>query len=61
MDSNSKNKIRLEITNDEGRFIDNTRKLSERSFATLIVKPKLNMKEQIEIVKKFNDYIENKR
>ena len=35
--------------------------LSARSYATLIIEPKLNEEEQKKLIKKFNDYLENQR
>lgn len=61
LDSNSRNKIRLEITSDAGRFIDETKRLSERSFATMIIKPCPTLDDQKNIVERFNTYLERMR
>ena len=50
IDDNIKNKIRLEIS--EKDYIDETENLSLRSYATLVINPKLNLEQQIELVKK---------
>jgi hypothetical protein len=59
IDDNIKNKIRLEIS--EKDYIDETENLSLRSYATLVINPKLNLEEQIELVKKFNNFLEKER
>ena len=61
IDNNINNKICLKYVNDDEIFIDNTPKLSARSYATLIIEPKLNEEEQKKLIKKFNDYLENQR
>jgi hypothetical protein len=61
LDSNSSNKIRLELTSEENRFIDRTKNSSERTFATLIITPKLTIEEQKIVVNKFNNFIEINR
>ena len=52
IDNNASKMIRLEITED--RFVDTTAKLSERTFATLIITPELSLDQQAELVQKFN-------
>ncbi len=59
LDNNQKSKIRLEICSE--KFIDKTKKLSERTFATLIIHPKLVPEDEILLVKKFNEFIEKYR
>ena len=61
IDNNINSKICLKYVNDDEIFIDDTPKLSARSYATLIIEPKLNQEEQKELIKKFNDYLENQR
>ena len=43
------------------RYVDTTPNLSARSYATLVIKPKLSKKSQKELVKHFNKYIEEQR
>lgn len=43
IDDNSNNKISLLMVNDKDRYIDTTHNLSARSYATLVIKPKINM------------------
>lgn len=61
IDDNINNKLGFKIVSDEERFIDNTPNLSARSYATLVIDKPLTLKEQEILVKKMNDYIENKR
>ena len=61
LDSNSKKKIRLEMVSDKNRFIDETKKLSERSFATLIITPNLSITDQKILVINFNIYFNEMR
>ena len=43
------------------QYIDNSEKLSARSYATLVITPKLSKKDQEELVTKFNTFIRDKR
>jgi len=61
IDDSMENKLKLKIVSEEERFIDNTPKLSARSYATLVITPAIDGKKQEELVKKFNDFIENHR
>lgn len=61
IDNNIHNKICLKYVNDDELFIDNTPKLSARSYATLVIKPKLNKEQQEKLVNNFNKYLENQR
>ena len=61
IDNNIHNKICLKYVNDDELFIDNTPKLSARSYATLVIKPKLNKEQQEKLVNNFNNYLENQR
>ena len=49
------------MVKDEERFIDNTEKLSSRSYATLVLNIELTWTEQTKLVKKMNDYIREQR
>ena len=55
----SKNKIRL--TFEKEPYIDNTAKLSARSFATLIIEPALSVEQQKKLIIDFNKYMNEKR
>lgn len=59
LDDSVNSKICLYISQDS--YIDDTRNLTARSYATLIIKPKLNDDEQEAIVRKFNEYINTMR
>lgn len=59
IDNNKNNQIRLEISKD--KFIDQTKNLSERSFATLVINHVLTNNQQLLLVNKFNDFIKRKR
>ena len=61
IDDSIETKLQLKMVSEEERFIDNTPKLSARSYATLVIKPAIDGKKQEELVKKFNDFIENHR
>ena len=61
IDNNIHNKICLKFVNDEDIFIDNTEKLSARSYATLIIKPEIDFDKQKVLVKKFNDFLGENR
>lgn len=61
IDNNIHNKICLKYVSDDKIFIDDTPNLSARSYATLIIEPKLNKKQQKKLIKKFNDYLEDQR
>lgn len=61
IDDSLKNKICLKIVKNENKYIDNTEKLSARSYATLVINRELNLKEQEELVNKFNNYITQQR
>ena len=52
-------RINLKISNTD--YIDKTENLSARSYATLCIKPKLNIKQQNVLVKTFNTFLDEKR
>ena len=58
IDDNIDKQLGLSI---DKQYIDNTEKLSARSYATLVITPKLNKKEQEELTTKFNNFIRDKR
>ena len=61
IDDNINSKIRLSIVKDTDRYIDNTPKLTARSYATLIITPKISLEKQKRIVEKFNIYLNEQR
>lgn len=61
IDDDKNNKIMLKIVSDDDRYIDNTPKLSARSYATLVITPSIDIIKQRSLVKKFNDYLDEKR
>lgn len=63
IDDSIDNTIKLSIVDDETKlqYIDNTPKLSARSYAMLIIEPPISIKKQEELVDKFNIFLSNKR
>lgn len=61
IDDSIHSQIRLSITDDGNRYIDTTDKLSERSYATLIIQPPISIKEQYTLVQNFNTFLKEKR
>lgn len=54
IDDNIDNKICLKIVKDEDIFIDKTPKLSARSYATLVITPKIDKEIEKKLVNEFN-------
>lgn len=54
IDDNSDNMISLKYVPKEEIYVDNTPNLSARTYATLIITPKISKSKQIKLVKKFN-------
>ena len=61
IDDSIQNKIKLSITDDDNKFIDTTKDLSARSYATLVIEPKIDIKKQEELAQKFNIYLNEQR
>jgi len=58
IDDNSKSMINAKyIENDNELFIDNTSKLSARSYLTLIITPHIDIDKQKKLVNDFNNYL----
>ncbi len=55
------NKINLSVVNDKSIFIDNTENLSARTYATLVIKPEINIEMQQKVVDKFNEFLNKNR
>jgi type I restriction-modification system DNA methylase subunit len=61
IDDNVNSKLGFKIVSDEERFIDNTKKLSARSYATLVINKSITLEEQKRLVDKMNQYIREQR
>ena len=61
IDDSTLNQLGFRIINSKDRYIDNTEKLSARSYATLVVKPMLSLQEQEKLVQEANSYLKKKR
>jgi hypothetical protein len=63
IDDSINSKIGLSIVDDATRekYIDKTPKLSARSYAVLVIEPKITLEEQRELVNKFNTYMDGYR
>lgn len=61
IDDSANNRLGFKIVKDEDRFIDETPKLSARSYATLVINIPITLQEQYVLVDKMNDFIEKKR
>jgi hypothetical protein len=63
LDDNINNKIGLKIVDDiiRDKYIDTTPKLSGRSYAILVIKPKLTIIQQEKLVEIFNKFLNEKR
>ena len=51
----------VSVKDDEDKFIDNTKNLSARSYATLVINKTLTLKQQKHLVNKMNEFIKEKR
>lgn len=61
IDDNINNKLGFKIVSDEDKFIDNTKNLSARSYATLVINKTLTLEQQEHLVDKMNEFIKEKR
>ncbi len=61
IDDNKKNQIGLRYVSNKDKFIDETPKLSSRTYATLHISPHLSKVKQQKLVKDFNIYLTNHR
>lgn len=61
LDDSYDNKLGMKMVPDNKRYIDDTEKLTARSFATLIIEPKISKTRQIKLVKEFNNYLLSER
>jgi len=61
IDNNINNQLGFKIVEDEEIYIDNTEKLSARSYATLVINKSITIEEQKDLVDKMNEYIKEQR
>jgi hypothetical protein len=61
IDDNINSQIGLSFVDDKDIYIDNTPKQTARTYATLIIEPKINKNKQKELILKFNKYLEEHR
>jgi hypothetical protein len=61
IDDNINNQIKLSFVEAKEIYIDNTPNLTARTYATLIIEPKIDENKQKQLVIKFNKYLENHR
>ena len=61
IDDNVDSQLEFRFVNDDERYIDNTAKLSARSYATLTINKTLSSEEQKNLIKKMNAYIQEQR
>ena len=61
IDDNENNQLGFKVVENEKIFIDNTPKLSARSYATLCINKEISLEKQEELVIKMNNYIKNLR
>ena len=61
IDDSVVNKLGLRIVKDNDIYIDETPNLSARSYATLVIEPKLSIEKQRKLVHKFNVYMDEQR
>lgn len=61
IDDNKHNRIRLSFVNDKDIYIDATPNQTARTYATLIIEPRINKERQEKLVKKFNEYLDKYR
>jgi len=61
IDNSGNDRIRLSYVNDAEIYVDDTPNLSARTYATLVIKPTLDEKQQMRLVRKFNKFLEKRR
>jgi len=57
IDDSATSKLGLKIVSNDDRYIDETKKLSSRSYATLVINPPISLERQKQIVDQFNAYL----
>ena len=61
IDDNESNQINLSVVPDDKVYIDDTPKLSARTYASLIITPAISLEKQKVLVAEFNIYLTEKR
>lgn len=61
IDDNNDSQLGFSMVVNNKKFIDNTDKLSARSYASLVINKELSLQEQTVLVKKMNEFITEKR
>jgi len=61
IDDNINSQLGFKVVSDADKFIDNTPKLSARSYATLVINKDLSLEQQKKLVEKMNIYLKNQR
>ncbi len=61
IDDNINSQLGFKIVSDKDRYIDNTEKLSARSYATLVINKSLTLQKQEDLVDEMNKFIKEKR
>jgi hypothetical protein len=61
IDDNINNQIGLSFVNDKDIYVDNTPNQTARTYATLIIEPKVEIDKQKELIIKFNKYLKEYR
>ena len=61
IDDSVDSQLGFKVVSDKDIFIDNTPKLSARSYATLVINTPLTLQQQEMLVNKMNNYIKEKR
>lgn len=61
IDDSIKNQIKLKLIEDSEIYIDNSENLSARSYASLVIVPKISLELQQKLINEFNRFLENYR
>lgn len=61
IDDNNDAKIRLSFVDDDHIYIDETPNQTARTYATLIIEPRIENDKQRQLITKFNNYLNNHR
>lgn len=57
IDDNKNNRIKLSLVDDKNIYIDQTPKLSSRTYATLIITPEISKEKQLWLTNQFNKFL----
>lgn len=61
IDDNKNNMINLSYVSDDDKYIDETEKLSARTYATLLITPEIDHATQIKLIDNFNTFLNKHR